>query len=81
MFKPFENGTESHSIHDLTLENDVDVVNLSGNLQITKDQQGLEAAKVLQDYINTIVSVLEAQINLPESIDRPDLGEVENPFL
>ena len=40
MFKPFENGTESHSIHDLTLENDVDVVNLSGNLQITKDQQG-----------------------------------------
>jgi len=55
MFKPFENGTESHSIHDLTLENDVDVVNLSGNLQITKDQQGLEAAKVLQDYINTIV--------------------------
>ena len=81
MFKPFENGTESHSIHDLTLENDVDVVNLSGNLQITKDQQGLAAAKVLQDYLNAIVSALEAQTDLPETIVRPDLGEVENPFL
>ncbi len=81
MFKPYENGTESHSIHDLTLENDVDVVNLSGNLQITKDQQGLAAAKALQDYINAIVSTLEAQTDLPETLDRPEFGEVDNPFL
>ena len=81
MFKPYENGTESHSIHDLTLENDVDVVNLSGNLQITKDQQGLATARALQDYINAIVSTLEAQTDLPETLDRPELGEVDNPFL
>ena len=55
MFKPFENGTESHSIHDLTLENDLDRVSVYGNLQIGKDQAGLEAAKALQHYLNEIV--------------------------
>ena len=44
MFKAFQNGTESHAIHDLTIENDVDRVNIYGNLQITKDQAGLKAA-------------------------------------
>ena len=50
MFKAFENGSESHAIHDLTLENDLDCVSLYGNLQITKDQEGLKAAKVLQAF-------------------------------
>ncbi len=81
MFKPFENGTESHSIHDLTLENQVDSINLYGNLQITKDQAGLKAAKVLQSYINDIVAQLEKQTDLPEQIARQVEGEVENPFL
>ncbi len=45
MFKAFENGSESHAIHDLTLENDLDCVSLYGNLQITKDQQGLKWPK------------------------------------
>ena len=81
MFKPFENGTESHSLHDLTLENDVDVINISGNLQITKDQQGLAAAKALQSYLNAIVEALENQENLPEKMDREETGEIENPFL
>ncbi len=81
MFKPFENGTESHSIHDLTLENQVDSINLYGNLQITKDQAGLKAAKALQSYINDIVAQLEKQTDLPEQIARQVEGEVENPFL
>lgn len=81
MFKPFENGTESHSIHDLTLENQVDSINIYGNLQITKDQAGLKAAKVLQSYINDIVAQLEKQTDLPEQIARQVEGEVENPFL
>ncbi len=81
MFKPFENGTESHSIHDLTLENQVDSINIYGNLQITKDQAGLKAAKALQSYINDIVAQLEKQTDLPEQIARQVEGEVENPFL
>ncbi|WP_296283355.1 hypothetical protein [uncultured Acinetobacter sp.] len=81
MFKPFENGTESHSIHDLTLENQVDCVSIYGNLQITKDKAGLQAAQVLQSYINQIVAELEKQADLPEQIARQIEGEIENPFL
>ena len=80
MFKPFENGNESTAIEDLTLENQVDCVNLYGNLQITKDQAGLETAKVLQRFINDVVAVLE-QENLPEQIERQPEREIDNPFL
>ena len=81
MFKAFENGTESHAIHDLTIENDVDRVNIYGNLQITKDQEGLKSAKALQAYVNDIVAYLDKQTNLPEQIERQVEGEIENPFL
>jgi len=81
MFKPFENGTESHAIHDLTLENQEDCVSIYGNLQLTKDQAGLQAAKALQAFLNQVVSALENETNLPEKIDRQDEQEIENPFL
>jgi hypothetical protein len=81
MFKPYENGTESHAIHDLTLENDLDCVNLYGNLQLTKDQAGLAAAKALQALLNDVVKTLEAEVNLPEKIQRAESDEIENPFL
>ena len=81
MFKAFENGSESHAIHDLTLENDLDWVSLYGNLQITKDQQGLKVAKALQAFLNDVVQQLENTPDLPEKIQRDDLDEIENPFL
>lgn len=81
MFKPFENGTESHAIHDLTLENQEDCISVYGNLQITKDQVGLQAAKALQAFMNEVVTALESTQNLPEKIERQIEGEVENPFL
>ena len=80
MFKAFENGSESHAIHDLTLENDLDRVNLYGNLQITKDQEGLKVAKVLQALLNDIVNHLENTPDLPEKLERDDEDGVENPF-
>ncbi|CAB1207627.1 hypothetical protein [Acinetobacter bouvetii] len=81
MFKPFQNGTESYAIHDLTLENQQDCVSIYGNLQLTKDQAGLQAAKALQALLNDVVNTLESEQNLPEKIDRPDAQEIENPFL
>ena len=81
MFKPFVNGTESHAIHDLTLENQEDCVSIYGNLQLTKDRAGLQAAKALQAFLNDVVSALENEPNLPEKIDRQDEQENENPFL
>lgn len=81
MFKPYENGTESHSIHDLTVENDLDCVSLSGNLQLTKDQAGLKAAKALQALLNDVVTALENTADLPDAVQREQSGEIENPFL
>ncbi len=80
MFKPFENGNESSAIDDLTLENQVDCVSLYGNLQITKDQVGLQTAKVLQQFINDVVMALEKD-DLPEKIERLPEKEIDNPFL
>lgn len=80
MFKPFENGNESSAIYDLTLENQLDCVSLYGNLQITKDQAGLKAAKALQQLINDVVIALEKE-ELPAQIERKPEQEIENPFL
>ncbi|HAK16754.1 MAG: hypothetical protein A2003_04780 [Acinetobacter sp. GWC1_38_13] len=80
MFKPFETENESSSIYDLTLENQVDCVSLYGNLQITKDQVGLKAAKALQQLINDVVIALEKE-ELPAQIERKPEQEIENPFL
>ena len=81
MFKPYENGTESHAIHDLTIENDVDCVSLYGNLQLTKDQAGLKAANALQALLNDVVQQLENTPDLPDKIQRDDAQEIDNPFL
>jgi len=80
MFKPFQNGNESAAIYDLTLENDLDCVSLYGNLQITKDQEGLKTAKALQQFVNELVAALEQQ-ELPKKIERRPEQEIENPFL
>ncbi len=80
MFTAFENGAESRGVHDLTVENDLDRVNLYGNLQITKDQEGLKVAKVLQALLNDIVNHLENTPDLPEKLERDDEDGVENPF-
>lgn len=79
MFKPFENESESSSIEDLTLENQTDRINVYGNLQITKDQQGLAQAKQLQAFINAVVDALEKE-PLPEKIKLQDEQEIDNPF-
>ena len=81
MFKAYENGTESHAIHDLTVENDLDCVSLYGNLQLTRDQAGLKAARALQAIVNDVVQPLENTPDLPEKIQRDDAQEIENPFL
>ncbi|MBF7688780.1 hypothetical protein [Acinetobacter rathckeae] len=80
MFKPFETD-ESSAIYDLTLENGLDRVNIYGNLQVSKDQDGLKTAKALQAFANDLVKALEEAKDLPEKVQLQDKQEVENPFL
>lgn len=79
MFKPYQHGTESVQIDDLTIENQIDCISVYGNLQITKDQLGLKNAKALQDLIDAVVAVLE-QENLPIQTERQANQEIDNPF-
>lgn len=81
MFKPFETETESSAIYDLTFENQLDHINIYGNLQISKDQQGLAVAQKLATFFNDVVKHLEQQPDLAEKIKIETIKEVENPFL
>ncbi len=81
MFKAFENDEQSTQIYDLTIENQTDCVNIYGNLQISHDQVGLQAAKALQAILNDAVKALEDAQNLPEKIQVQNTKEIENPFL
>lgn len=84
MFKPYHIGTESCQIEDLVLENQEDVVNLYGNLQLYKDQVSLQHAKRLQTLLNDIVAELEQlqeQQQLPEKVVFETIKNVDNPFV
>ncbi|MEB3766831.1 hypothetical protein [Acinetobacter sp. MD2] len=81
MFKPFEDDHSASAIYDLNLENQLDCVNVYGNLQISKDKKGLETAKALQAFINSVVEALEQTPDLPEQVALQQEKEVENPFL
>jgi O-succinylbenzoate synthase len=81
--KPFANETQSLILAgDLSVENGVDVVTLSGSLEITRDKVGLARAKELQAILAVIVSSLEADASLPAEITVKDEKPtyVPNPF-
>lgn len=78
---PYANESESVGIADLTIENRTDRVAVYGNIDITRDKQGLEQARSLKALFDKIVATLESDKNLPEQIPPPDAPEtVGNPF-
>ena len=78
---PFANETEAEQIGGLTVENRVDRVAIFGEIDITKDRAGLGRARQLQALLNAVVSLLEADTQLPDSIDAPPpTDEVDTPF-
>jgi hypothetical protein len=78
-FDPFANEADVLQVGRLMLENRLDRITLSGDLDITADKRGLEAAHMLHDLLGEIVRKLEAQA-LPEQLPPPDVQSVDNPF-
>ena len=78
---PFENESECASILDeFFFENRTDMVSIHGSVDITKDKEGLEKAKVLLANLTAIIDILEHS-ELPDNIARPDEPTiVSNPF-
>lgn len=80
-FNAYQNDTTSQAIHDLTIENGFDVINLYGNLQITKDQQGLAVVQKLLTVLQDVEQALKQDEQLVEKISLNEPKEIENPFL
>jgi hypothetical protein len=78
-FAPFANEADVLEVGNLTFENRLDRITVSGDLDITADKQGLAAARVLQALLGDIVGKLEAQ-DLPEHLPAADVKKIDNPF-
>ncbi|HYH38161.1 MAG TPA: hypothetical protein VD860_08070 [Azospirillum sp.] len=79
--KPFANESDSVGIAGLTVENRTDRVSLYGNLDLTRDKEGLKNARALRDLLDRVVTALEADKALPDRIPPPPATDsVDNPF-
>jgi len=79
-FEPYANEADVMRIGDLEIENRVDRVSLTGDVVLTKDKAGLTLAKELQSLIGGIVKALEAEKQLPETVELKATETVKNPF-
>ena len=78
-FAPFANESQVVTIGRLMVENRLDRVTLSGDVDITADQAGLAMAKDVHALLAAIVHRLEAQ-PLPRALPPPTVTTVANPF-
>ena len=79
VFVPFANEADVLGIGDLTLENRVDRITVSGDVDLTADQEGLALAHRLHAVLGDIVAALEARA-LPAQLPPPEIKTIDNPF-
>lgn len=79
-FEPYANEADVLRIGGLEIENRVDRVSLTGDVVITKDKAGLVLAKELQSLIERTVKALEAEKQLPETVEPNVTVTIKNPF-
>ena len=78
-FIPYANEADVLEIGNLMLENRVDRITVSGDVDLTADKQGLQDAKRLHELLGAIVAALEAR-ELPEQLPPAEVKRVDNPF-
>lgn len=78
-FIPYANESDVLEIGNLTIENRVDRISLSGDIDVTLDKPGLALAKQLQKLLGDVVAQLEKQ-ELPDQLPPPEVTSVANPF-
>ena len=78
-FTPFANEADVMGIGNLMLENRVDRITISGDVDLTADKPGLEQARRLQTLLAAIVTALEAR-ELPDQLPAPEVKTIANPF-
>ena len=80
-FLAFADDCSSYTLDNLTFENNADRLSVYGDMQIQRDQQGLQQLLALQSLINQAVIALQADATLPEQLPSAKHTEIDNPFL
>jgi hypothetical protein len=78
-FVPFANEADVLNIGKLMVENRVDRVTLSGDVDLTMDQAGLAHARALHQLLGDVLAKLE-RAELPAKLAPPAVRMVANPF-
>jgi len=78
-FAPYQNEADVLEVGKLTLEYRLDRITVSGDVDLTADRQGLEAARLLHALLGQVVAALEAR-DLPDRLPAPEVTKVKNPF-
>ncbi len=76
---PFENESQVIAMGSFQIENRLDRVSLTGDLDITKDKAGLEKAIALKALLDSVVQTLQ-KLHPPEHIQVVPTTVVKNPF-
>ncbi|MET0321849.1 MAG: hypothetical protein ABW069_14120 [Duganella sp.] len=79
-FVPYANEADVLTIGRLSIENRVDRITLSGDVDLTADQAGLADARALLELLGNVVAQLEARPDLPAQLPPPAVETVANPF-
>ena len=80
-FQAFADDCSAYTLDNLTFENNADRLAIYGDIQIQRDQQGLQQLLALQSLINQAVKALQADDTLPEQLPATKHNEIDNPFL
>jgi hypothetical protein len=78
-FVPYANEADVIEVGRLMLENRLDRITISGDVDLTADKRGLEAARRLHALLGQVVASLEAK-DLPDQLPPPRVETVDNPF-
>jgi hypothetical protein len=78
-FVPYKNESDVLQIGGLCIENRLDRITISGDIDLTADQAGLDNAQALLQLLTDVVTRLKAQ-KLPPSLPPAANTIVANPF-
>lgn len=78
-FVPYANESDVLNIGQLSIENRLDRITVSGDIDLTADQAGLANARALHALLGAVVASLEAQ-ELPAKLPPAPRVTVPNPF-